>query len=299
MKKVSYQTKEYIVKLAGSCFWYWGSFHSFLKSCQVPDSIIQRYPKEVFTNKYLVMRGIIDELDSRNDTNTIQIIISEFYRLTKPVDDGVKDPKYTKELLEEFRNHVGKDPIDTEIENRKKQEKKDSYVDKILTLKKNNEYLNKLNQTFSELITTAAITQQNKGYKLEEIFYDLLKLEEFNYMKPYKIKTEQIDGHFKFQSFDYLVEIKFEAELIKKDPIAIFDNKIKSKAQSTRGFFLAPNGFDQDHVNTFEGNSPRLILMDGLDWIAILEGKFSFFDMLDRKVDELVKSGNIYFKVYK
>lgn len=62
MKKIDYQKKELLISLAGKCFWYWGSFHSFLDTCGVPKSLYQRFPKESFS-KYNVMRNVLSFLE--------------------------------------------------------------------------------------------------------------------------------------------------------------------------------------------------------------------------------------------
>ena len=294
MKKLNFETKELIVKLAGNCFWYWNSFHAFLRNCNVPESLIRRYPKDSH-NKYDVMRNIIHDLDNKNNIDIIQSIISEFYRLTKPVDNDVKDPDGAKLLLVEFKTHVGSDPIELEIEKRNKSRRRKEYLEKVSDHQERMKALETLKEKFYAMSVDESLTPQQRGYRLEPIFYELLELEEFKYRKPYKIATEQIDGSFKFGSFDYLVEIKFQVGLIKKDDLSIFDNKIRGKAQSTRGFFFAPNSFDKEHVKAFEGNSPRIILMDVNDWISVLENKHTFYDILSKKEDQLVKTGAIYY----
>ena len=51
------------------------------------------------------------------------------------------------------------------------------------------------------------LTPQQRGYKLEDLFCDLLELHEMDYKRPYKTRDgEQIDGHFRYEKFDYLFE---------------------------------------------------------------------------------------------
>jgi hypothetical protein len=295
MKKLNFETKAYLIKLAGNCFWYWSGFTSFLRSCQVPNELIQRYPGGAY-NKYEVMSNILEDLETLGKDQILQNIVSQFYRMTSPIDDEVKDPQKAKLLLEEFRKHVGNDPIERVMAQKEKESKQIQYTQQLASFQAYQNNLARIKTEFLELLSNDATPQRN-GFNLEKIFYDLLEVEKFDYRKPYKSETDQVDGYFKHKSFDYLVEIKFQEPLIKKEELALFDNKIQSRAQSTRGFFLAPNGFDLKHVATFEGHSPRLILMDGVDWINILEGKYTFSDVMDKKVDQLLKHGKIYFTV--
>ena len=74
----------------------------------------------------------------------------------------------------------------------------------------------------------------------------------------------------------------------------IFDGKIRGKAQSTRGFFLSINGFSENAVVKFSGDSPRIICMDGQDLMLILEERVTFYDLMKLKTDHFVRKGNIY-----
>lgn len=115
MKKLNYQIKEQMVQLAGACFWFWASFHSFLSTCGVSRQLIKRYPKETF-NKYTVMRNILERLDEAGQIDVIQNVVSGFYRLTGPIDKDNLDVGRAKRLLAEFRELVGNDPIERAVE---------------------------------------------------------------------------------------------------------------------------------------------------------------------------------------
>lgn len=123
-------------------------------------------------------------------------------------------------------------------------------------------------------------------------------LSEIDFSKSYKTPDgEQIDGHFKYEKFDYLVECKWESGVIKQKELSIFDGKIRGKAQSTRGLFLAANGFDLNAIQKFSGDSPRIILMTGDDLAMILSGQVLFFDAMKAKVDAIVRYGDINFSL--
>ena len=135
-----------------------------------------------------------------------------------------------------------------------------------------------------------------RGFELERLFFDLLHFTEFEYTKPYRtLDGEQVDGHFKYEKFDYLVEVKWTAEPTKQKDLSIFDGKIRGKAQSTRGFFLAANGFDNNAVDKFSGDAPRIVLMTGEDLAIVVDGTLPFFDLMKAKVDAIVRYGNINF----
>ncbi len=296
-KRINFEVKEKMVSLAGTCFWFWNSFYSFLDSCGVPKSLQNRFPKEAF-NKYQVMRNILSTLEENNQVDTINNIISNFYRLKQPVDKDYLDCKKALQLLDEFRKLVGSDPIEEEIKKREKKKAKQNYQktinEKITYTKK----LEELNAQFARLAALNELTPQQRGFKLEELFFDLLQLNEFEYSKPYRTPDgEQIDGHFRYEKFDYLVEVKWTDGLTKQKDLSIFDGKIRGKAQSTRGLFLSANGFDDNAVAKFSGDSPRIILMTGADLAIILSDQISFHDAMKAKVDAIVRFGNILYSL--
>ena len=296
-KRINYELKAQMVSLAGACFWYWTSFYSFLDSCGVSKSLQTRYPKGAYS-KYQVMRNILEYLEESNDIEIINNIISNFFRLKKAVDRDVPDEKKAKQLLGEFRVLVGNDPIEKEIERRIQEKHKNEYKFSINEQISHRKRLEDLNSLFISLTTTTEFTPQQRGFKLENLFCDLLQLSEFEYSRPYKTPDgEQIDGHFRFEKFDYLIEAKWEDGTIKQKDLSTFDGKIRGKAQSTRGLFLAVSGFDENAIMKFSGDSPRIILMTGEDLAIVLSGRVLFYDAMKAKVDAIVRYGNIGYHI--
>lgn len=299
MKKISFELKEMMVSLSGTCFWYWNSFYSFLHSCGVSRQLTSRYPKEAY-NKYQVMRNILENLEAANQIDVINQIISTFFRLKGAVDKDALDEMRAKNLLAEFRGMVGNDPIEVEIQKRKREESKSNYQFSIDNQKVKKQKLEDLNKRFISLVVGNDFTPQQRGFELEGLFCDLLQMNEIDCTKSYKTADgEQIDGHFRYEKFDYLVECKWEIGVIKQRDLSIFDGKIKGKAQSTRGLFLAANGFDLNAIQKFSGDSPRIILMTGDDLAMILSGQVLFFDAMKAKVDAIVRYGDINFSLRK
>lgn len=92
-----------------------------------------------------------------------------------------------------------------------------------------------------------------------------------------------------------MIEVKWEDGTIKQKDLSIFDGKIRGKAQSTRGLFLSANGFDENAIIKFSGDSPRIILITGEDLALILSGKVLLFDALKAKIEAIVRYGNINY----
>lgn len=296
-KKLSFEAKEKMVELAGACFWYWAGFYSFLDSCGVPATFQRKYPRETY-NKYTMMRAILEDLDQANNSDVINALASGFYRLKGPMDRDQLDEKKAKRLLAEFHLAIGDDPIEAEIKKREHERAKASYEQSLTNRRVQEKRLQDLELEFQNLVTQSNITPQQRGFKLEHLFFQLLHLSELEHTKPFRTPGhEQIDGHFKYEKFDYLVEVKWTQELTKQPDLSIFDGKIRGKAQSTRGFFVSANGFDDVAVQKYSGDSPRIILMTGEDLALVLSGRVMFSDAMRGKIDSIVRFGKILFPV--
>ena len=240
------------------------------------------------------MRNILEVLEDQGRVDTINALISNFYRLKNAVDRDNVDTEKAKRLLQEFRDSVGNDPIDVAIKEQQRDKARADYQQSVENTKAKREGLSDLNARFLALAAATDLTPQQRGFKLETLFFDLLHFAEFEHTKPYRTPDrEQIDGHFKYEKFDYLVEAKWIAGLAKQKDLSIFDGKIRGKAQSTRGLFLAAEGFDDNAVNKFSGDAPRIILMTGEDLAIVLNGTIPIFDVMKAKVDAIVRYGNI------
>ena len=292
-KKLSFEAKEKMVALSGACFWYWNSYYSFLDTCGVHRELRGRYPREAF-NKYDLMRNLLSDLEQAGKTKILNAIASNFYRLSGPVDRDQLDIDKARLLLQEFRALLGNDPIEAEIKRQKQAQQRKRHKFAVNRNRIRSEQLEQLNERFISLHALHDITPQQRGFDLEELFFDLLAFCEFEHKRPFRSSaSEQIDGHFRYEKFDYLVEVKWTKKLTKQDALSIFDGKIRGKAQSTRGFFLSASGFDQSAIDKFSGDSPRIILMSGEDLALVVDGQLRFEDAMRDKIDAIVRKGQI------
>jgi Restriction endonuclease len=295
-RRLSYEVKEAMVALSGACFWFWSGFHSFLDTCGVSQSLRARYPRESF-NKYDLMRNILTDLENAADLDTIQALVSGFYRLRGAVDRDKLDVARAKRMLEEFRHLVGNDPIEAEVKRREQQAARETHRANVGERQSQQRKLEELNASFLKLSSLEDMTSQSRGYKLETLFFDLLRLYEFECSPPYRHSGEQIDGQFRYEKFDYLVEAKWTKAPSKQEALSVFDGKIRGKAQSTRGFFISASGFDENAIGKFSGDAPRIVLMTGEDLALVLSGMITFADAMRAKVDAIVRHGIILLEL--
>tara|TARA_R110002049_G_scaffold171144_1_gene337695 strand:- start:46 stop:936 length:891 start_codon:yes stop_codon:yes gene_type:complete len=292
MSKLNFEVRQKVIEIAGVCFWYWDNLYNFFESCGIKKSHYLKYDGE---SKYKMMRNILSDLEDKQDDKTLMAILTNLYNLKGLPDKNVPDEAKAKNALKEFKEICGNDIIENELKNRKAVEKARQNKENTEAVISSSKKLQDLNKEFLGLFTTD--DKQKRGYDLERIVSDLFTLNEFEFHKPYKVKNEQIDGYFSYDKFYYLLEIKWVAGFVKQGDLAVFDKKIDKKAKSTRGLFIAMDGFDEEGILSISGKEPRILLMDGEDLSLILNGTVSLKDALKAKIDKLVKEGNTYFKV--
>jgi hypothetical protein len=292
-KKLGYELKEKLVEIGGSCFWYWKVYQAFLESCGVKRDHFLRY-KNQDSNKYNLMRQVLSDLEEKEDWNTIFSIQSAIYNLKNIPDKNIPDQEKSKRVLNEFKEICGEDLLERKLKEKVNQDRLKAHDE---TIKSVQNYEHKIKELHGKFIKTFSEEPQKRGYILESVIYELFSINEIHYQKPFKSGTDQIDGHFRYGNFDYLVEIKWEKDPVGKVALSVFNDEIQRRIQSTRGLFVSMSGFNESHVKNYEVANPKMILMDGEDISLILEGRFRLDDALNAKIDKAVKAGQIYFKL--
>ena len=115
----------------------------------------------------------------------------------------------------------------------------------------------------------------------------------------FKIVGEQIDGAFTFDATDYLFEGKWQQEPIGAADLDVLAGKLSRKLDNTLGLFLSINGFSEDGVRAHSSGRRLMILMDGSDLMAVLEGRIDLIQLLLRKRREASQTGSIYLRIHE
>ncbi|WP_299990086.1 restriction endonuclease [uncultured Pontibacter sp.] len=144
------------------------------------------------------------------------------------------------------------------------------------------------------------INFQKRGYLFEALLKDLAVLEGLTTTESFSfnILGEQIDGAIKYDGEHYIIEAKWQEKVVASNALYQFAHKIEGKMYG-RGIFISINGFSPESVNALtKGKSLKSILVDGADLILVVEGLYTFSEMLDRKIKAAQTMGNIYVSVY-
>jgi hypothetical protein len=154
--------------------------------------------------------------------------------------------------------------------------------------------LDELKSRFGDLIQ---LPRQDRGYKLQPLLHDLFALFDLDPKASFAISGEQIDGAFSFDSDDYLVEARWQDEPADPASLRDFAGKIDTKLKTTLGVFVSINGFTTAAVENHSRKGANMVLVDGEDLYAILEGRVPLPDVLRRKRRHASQTGDIYLKV--
>jgi hypothetical protein len=140
---------------------------------------------------------------------------------------------------------------------------------------------------------------QQRGYRLEKIMRELFVLFDLDPRASFKLVGEQIDGAFTFEATDYLFEGKWQQEAVSAGDLDALAGKLSRKLDNTLGLFLSVNGFSEDGVKAHSSGRRLMLLMDGSDLMAVLEGRIDLIQLLLRKRREASQTGTIYLRIHE
>ncbi|MCP9469535.1 MAG: restriction endonuclease [Nitrospira sp.] len=140
---------------------------------------------------------------------------------------------------------------------------------------------------------------QKRGSRLEKVLKDLVQLFDLDPKASFRITGEQIDGAFSFEGTDYLLEAKWQREPIGAAELDGMAGKLSRKLDNALGLFLSINGYSEDAVKAHSSGRRLVILMDGSDLMAVLEGRIDLVQLLLRKRRHASETGNIYLRIHE
>ncbi len=211
---------------------------------------------------------------------------SDFGNLTYWDEDGTKIRK-AKEAVNRLRSlskgfiQVTIDQEDAKVRKAKAElnTKNALSLEQELNELKNEFYIIASNQNFNQ-----------RGFQLEKFLYKLFLLFDLEPKGSFKIHGEQIDGAFTFQSADYLLEAKWATQVNRSD-LATFCYKVETKFKNAAGLLISIDGVTKEAISS---DFKSIIIMDGVDLLAVLENRISLTDLLFKKRRKASETGNIY-----
>ncbi|WP_371784680.1 hypothetical protein [Streptosporangium subroseum] len=211
----------------------------------------------------------------------------------KRLDNGAEKYSNAVEALNTLRSSV--EPYlrirsgEEEAERRRAADRAKSEMQRAIT-----EKLEELKKLFHEIVQLPA---QARGYALEKFMNGLFALYDIEAKAPFKVVGEQIDGAFTFEG-EYLLEAKWENGKSAVAALDSFAGKVGRKLDNTLGLFLSMNGYQDSAIQTHSRNRSVIILMDGADLNAVIDGRISLPDLIRRKRQHASQTGDTFVSAY-
>ena len=122
---------------------------------------------------------------------------------------------------------------------------------------------------------------QQRGYALEKLFQNLMRISGIPVQDSFRIVGEQIDGGIKYDGRYYLIELKWTEEKIGPDHIGSFYYKVDGKLDS-RGIMISMGGYTDGVLEDLpKGKEIKIMLLDGVHFSNVIFGMYTFQELLE------------------
>jgi len=282
-------------------YWYKGDLRSFLTSTLTNPVLLSRLNWNDY--KRNIAGALISYLEQRQDEYQADLLklmtevarVDDFSHLER-LEGGREKASTARASVQALRKLTGAHEALFE-EQRRMEERRRKVYETLLRTTVVKTKLEDLAKEYFKLLN--AQEPQLRGYRLEKVIRELFELFDLDPRASFKIVGEQIDGAFTFDSADYLFEGKWQQELVGAADLDVLAGKLSRKLDNTLGLFLSVNGFSEDGVKAHSSGRRMMLLMDGSDFMAVLEGRIDLIQLLLRKRREASQTGNIYIRLHE
>ena len=280
-------------------YWYKNDLRSFLEACIMDKRVIA----QINWNNYKrqIVSDIIDVLcsDQEKYLGDLRRLFSEVLKMKsfnhlERLEDGKRKAEQARLAVVTLRELVESNDKKTEEEEEIARKRKEA-MEKLTSNQAILEKLEGIKQEYTALVFSKEY--QKRGYQLEKILYDIFSLFDLDPKASFKNIGEQIDGAFSLEGTDYLFEAKWQNQKTDTQDLDAFSGKIKRKLDNTLGLFLSINGYSDDAIKIHSTGRSTTLLMDGMDLMAVLEGRIDFVSMIIRKRRHAAHTGEIYLTI--
>lgn len=282
-------------------YWYKSELRSFLAQCLSDPDVLGRLDWEDY--KRNIVATLVDHLAMNEEIYQKDIVrlmsevckVNDFSHLKK-LEDGINKAKGAESAIQALREQL-KGHQDLAEEEKAAESRREQAHKRLMQVNAVQTELENYKREFYELVSSD--NPQQRGYILEKLLKGLFSLFDLDPRASFKIQGEQIDGAFSFEGTDYLLEAKWQKELVAAKDLDGMVGKLSRKLENTLGLFLSIDGFSEDAVKAHSSGRRMLVLMDGSDLMSVLEGRIDLVQLLLRKRRRASETGNIYLKIHE
>jgi hypothetical protein len=139
-----------------------------------------------------------------------------------------------------------------------------------------------------------------KGFEFERLLNRIFDFFGLHPRSPFRLQGEQIDGSLELEGQTYLIEAKFQKELVGQEDLLVFRAKVEAKSTWSRGIFISASDFTQDGLIAFsKGRPTNLIAFNGQDIYFVLTGKIGLEEVIKLKTRRAAETGEAMVPVYQ
>ena len=293
---LSADLREAVVSACGQAFFYKDTLRPVFVNAGVSGALFDGLCEQGMS-KYVICREVLRELDRHGERGRkIQrAIVAELASLRTPMSDA--DPRAGGKALDRVRALAKESRLLTDEDageltaRRKRRSLEDA------ARKANEEKMAGLRACFFELAKPApGRTPQQRGYAFEDFLKELFAANRIPYRGSYRVgSVEQIDGAFKLDSRDYLVEARWRSEPPAINDVFTFAQKIEGKVDGTRGLLVSMLAPRPEVVEQLSRVTKRVLIMDGQDLAVVVQGLRTLQEALEIKADKAAHEGILFF----
>jgi len=251
--------------------------------------------------KYESVSQLIDRMTTRPDMyyEDLMLLLQETssfndFSHLKKWDDAEKKIQKAKDAVTKLRQQT-KGYFDIIAELKEAEKRREANIQKMKSSIAFSEKLEDLKARF--LLIASNENHQERGYDLEKLLNELFILFDLDPKSSFKIRGEQIDGAFTFDTQDYLLEAKWQKKQLSASSLYEFGAKISGKLKNTLGLFISLEGFSTDCLKVENPTLKSMILMDGLDLMIVLDGRIKLTDLIYLKRRHASQTGEIFYRI--
>jgi hypothetical protein len=300
MKVISPAAILALKEALSAIYWKKGDLRKFVELTLKNPAIVGTIAWE--TNaKYHSASELVDRMCARPDIYQEDLLalfeqscnMGDFSHLSR-WDNGDELIRTAKTKVQALRTHsegfFQKKKEDEEVEKRRK-----VTLSKITESQAIVERLSQLKSQYFQIVTEE--DAQKRGYSLERFLNETFMMFDLDPKASFKIIGEQIDGAFTFEQTDYLLEAKWVSRKINAGDLYEFGGKLSGKLKNTLGLFISINGFSTESLEVTSTVLKQMILMDGEDLMAVLDGRIELKDLMYIKRRHASQTGRIFIGI--
>lgn len=153
--------------------------------------------------------------------------------------------------------------------------------------------LRALHHAFAQMFGSG-MSPQARGKLFETFLRELFSRQSIKMGDHFNLTGEEIDGTFKFEGENYIVEAKWQEPSVSTGQLYKFAHKVDGKMHG-RGLFISVNGFSREGIEAIvHGKHIQTMLMDGEDLSHVLEERLTLEALLDYKIRAAQTRGDVY-----